>query len=247
MQIFIAKDKQQTGPFSEEQVQAMVASGMVSHSDLAWHEGLSGWIPLNQVLNVNPSARQPNQPPPIAGQMRTAPTSASTNGAIFLYIPTGRLIGMSIGTFGLYQAYWIYRNWRFFKERDGLSIQPFWRGIFGIFFIGSLLTKIKADISANRILPASFSPGGLAVGWIGLVILGWLLSGVPSLGVNIFGMILSVSAVLCVLPVQQYINSLNESLPTRPPYCGWSTGHIVCLVVGIIIWLLFMVGMVLPQ
>ena len=150
---------------------------------------------------------------------------------------------MNIATLGLYQVYWIYRNWRFFKERDGLSIQPFWRGVFGVFFFNSLLNNIKNDAAASRILPASFSPGGLAAGWIILVILGNLLGRAPAGGANIFGIILSVSAVFCVLPVQQYVNSLNESLPVRPAFYGWSTGHIVCLIVGIILWLLVLVGL----
>lgn len=241
MQIFIAKDKQQTGPFSEEQIQGMIASGMVYPTDLAWHEGLSGWLPLNQVLNVSPQNPQAAQPPPYPESTRSAAMPSSD--AMFLYIPTGRLIGMSIATLGLYQAYWVYRNWRFLKDRDGLSIQPFWRGIFGVFFISSLLNKIKTDTAAIRIQPASFSPGGLAAGWIVLIILGNLLGRAPAVGANIFGIILSVSAVFCILPVQQYINALNESLPTRPAYYGWSTGHIVCLVVGIILWLLVMVGL----
>ncbi len=220
----------------------MLSSGMVAPTDLAWHDGLPGWLPLNQVLNV----RQPN---PQAAQSPTFPNPIHSDatpdtGAMFLYIPTGRLIGMSVATLGLYQAYWVYRNWRFFKERDGLSIQPFWRGIFGVFFISSLLNKIKTDTAASHILPASFSPGGIAAGWIILVILGNLLGRAPAVGANLLGIILSLSAVFCLLPVQQYINTLNESLPARPAYYGWSTGHIVCLVVGIILWLLVLVGLV---
>lgn len=59
MQIFIAKDKQQTGPFSEEQIRGMLAAGMVSPTDLAWHDQLDDWIPLDQVLG----AENPNPPP----------------------------------------------------------------------------------------------------------------------------------------------------------------------------------------
>jgi len=175
MQIFIAKNKQQTGPFSEEQVQGMLASGMVAPTALAWHEGLSGWLPLNQVLNVSPPNPQSAQPPPFPDPTRSAATPSS--GAMFLYIPTGRLIGMSIATFGLYQVYWIYRNWRFLKDRDGLNIQPFWRGVFGIFFISSLFNRIKTDAAGNRTPVGDFSASGMSTGWIVVILIGWILSG----------------------------------------------------------------------
>ncbi|MBI5777965.1 MAG: hypothetical protein HZA49_00725 [Planctomycetes bacterium] len=53
---------------------------------------------------------------------------------LFLYIPISRLILLSILSFSLYEFYWIYKNWRYIKEREGLEIKPFWRGFFGIFF-----------------------------------------------------------------------------------------------------------------
>lgn len=59
MQIFIAKSDNQTGPFSEEQIHSMLKSGMINRNDLAWHEGLSSWLPLHQILNVS----QPLPPP----------------------------------------------------------------------------------------------------------------------------------------------------------------------------------------
>ena len=49
---------------------------------------------------------------------------------LFLHIPVPRLILLSIASCGLYEAYWIYKNWRYIKERDGLNIRPFWRGVF---------------------------------------------------------------------------------------------------------------------
>jgi hypothetical protein len=65
MEIFIARDKQQTGPFSEEQIRGMLSAGMISSTDLAWHDQLAGWLPLDQILNVATSnPPPPPQPPP---------------------------------------------------------------------------------------------------------------------------------------------------------------------------------------
>ena len=150
---------------------------------------------------------------------------------------------MSLVTLGLYEVYWIYRNWRFLKERDNLQIQPFWRAVFGIFFIKSLLTAIKNDTAANTIFPATFSPGALATGWIILVLLGALSQRSPDPVVNIFGLIISAPSFAFLLPAQKYINRVNESLPIRPSYYRWSAGHIVLLVIGIAVWLLTLVNL----
>jgi uncharacterized RDD family membrane protein YckC len=54
MEIYIAKSGKETGPFTKEQIPAMLESGMVMLTDSVWHEGLAGWIPIHQFLNVRP-------------------------------------------------------------------------------------------------------------------------------------------------------------------------------------------------
>jgi hypothetical protein len=61
MQIYIAKSRQQTGPFSEQQIESKLNSGMVALSDSAWHEDyLSGCpcsksSPLQSPLSYGPA------------------------------------------------------------------------------------------------------------------------------------------------------------------------------------------------
>ena len=71
MQIYVAKSGQQTGPFSEEQIHSMLKSGMVGLADSAWHEGLTSWLPLNQLLDVCPPIPQPTQAPLLSSQRST--------------------------------------------------------------------------------------------------------------------------------------------------------------------------------
>jgi len=56
MEFYLAKDGKQTGPFSEEQVKSMLGSGLLTGSELCWHEGLPNWAPLFQVLPGVPAA-----------------------------------------------------------------------------------------------------------------------------------------------------------------------------------------------
>src|SRR5262245_2538910 len=178
-----------------------------------------------------PEPPSPPMPPP------PAPPAVPTT-SFFLYIPKARLVVMSLVTLGIYEAYWIYRNWRFLKQRDNLRIQPFWRAFFGIFFIYSLLTAIKNDRMGNDILPATFSSGALAAGWIIFMVIGSLSQQSSDLVVSTLGLIISAPTFAFLLPVQNYINRVNESLPIRPVYYGWSVGQIVLLVIAIAFWLL---------
>jgi uncharacterized protein DUF4339 len=49
MNIYLTKNGQQLGPYALADVQNMVATGTLHADDLAWYEGLAGWIPLHQV------------------------------------------------------------------------------------------------------------------------------------------------------------------------------------------------------
>lgn len=49
MQIYLARNNEQAGPYSLEQVNQMLANGQVVLTDLAWHEGMAEWKPLGDL------------------------------------------------------------------------------------------------------------------------------------------------------------------------------------------------------
>lgn len=59
MQIHIAKDGQQSGPFPEAEVRQKLAAGYFSGSEMAWYEGLSSWQPLTTLLGEPASGAPP--------------------------------------------------------------------------------------------------------------------------------------------------------------------------------------------
>ena len=66
MEIYIARNGQQAGPFSEEQLKSMIQSGIASLNDQAWHQELSEWTPLHRVLKLCPPVPPVQQPPQIS-------------------------------------------------------------------------------------------------------------------------------------------------------------------------------------
>ncbi|HWA51688.1 MAG TPA: trypsin-like peptidase domain-containing protein [Patescibacteria group bacterium] len=64
---------------------------------------------------------------------------------------------MSICTFGIYDIYWFYKQWKSFKSDKNLKISPFWRSIFSPIFSYSLFKTISnasKEIDGNKGLEA---------------------------------------------------------------------------------------------
>lgn len=167
---YVVQNGEKAGPFEEAEILRRIEEGGLRPDDLCWREGMADWQPIATVLSV---ASRKSSPPPIP----SAPTHAVQQvPPLFLHIPVGRLILMSIVSFSAYEMYWIYKNWRYVKERDKLNIRPFWRGWFGIFNCHSLLRRIYEDKEARSVEVPSFSPSALATGWVVLIIISNLIS-----------------------------------------------------------------------
>jgi hypothetical protein len=66
--IYIHKDGNQLGPFTEQQLKDEITQGHLSASDLAWKEGTPDWVPISSLLGgtpppVSPSAVTPSAMP----------------------------------------------------------------------------------------------------------------------------------------------------------------------------------------
>jgi hypothetical protein len=51
MQIYLARNNQQAGPYTLEQLNQMLANQQVLLTDLAWHQGMTEWKPLGELTN----------------------------------------------------------------------------------------------------------------------------------------------------------------------------------------------------
>jgi hypothetical protein len=56
MQIYVHRNNQQLGPFTEAEIKAQLASGVISPQDHVWWEGQANWIPLAQSSLMAPAA-----------------------------------------------------------------------------------------------------------------------------------------------------------------------------------------------
>ena len=56
MQIYVHRNNQQLGPFTEAEIKAQLASGTISPQDHVWWQGQAGWVPLSQTPFAGPGA-----------------------------------------------------------------------------------------------------------------------------------------------------------------------------------------------
>jgi len=194
---------------------------------------------LQNLQHSQSSSFKSPQPSPIPDSSEQPVQNSSS--PLFLYISVWQLIIFSIVSFGVYQAYWIYKNWRYLKEREGLKIKPLWRGVFSIFFCHRLLHRIHGDKAINSIKPSSFSPTLLATIWVCLAIVSNIiyqqLTGMGGPGPAIYSSIFLILSTLCIVPVQNHINFVTRRQFPNEEFYKWSWGHTVCLLLGIANWI----------
>ena len=76
MEIFVLRNGEQIGPFSEETVQSQLKRGGLLPTDKAWRKGLPEWVPLGEVMN--PASSEPPPAPGASGVRGVAATKAPT-------------------------------------------------------------------------------------------------------------------------------------------------------------------------
>lgn len=65
---------------------------------------------------------------------------------VFYPVSMTKFAVMSFMTFGLYQYYWIFKNWQWVRDVENEVISPFWRTFFSVIFNFSLFSRLgKAE------------------------------------------------------------------------------------------------------
>jgi hypothetical protein len=68
MDIHVARNGRQSGPFSLEEVRRQLAAGTLLPTDFGWTEGAAGWVPLGSFPGLTSSALPPMPPPPLPAE-----------------------------------------------------------------------------------------------------------------------------------------------------------------------------------
>ena len=166
---------------------------------------------------------QPNRyAPPTAAVADVPVYEAAEAEPLFFAVSPLKLAVMSVCTFGLYEVFWFYWNWKLLKAQ-GHDVWPAPRAFFGIFFCHSMFGEVRDRSEAMGIEPRLSST---AMAW------GWVISQFTWRAPGIFGLLFFLSVVF-MMPVQARINRINAAAaPGHDPNDRFTLWNWVAIVVG---------------
>jgi hypothetical protein len=166
------------------------------------------------------------------------PSTTGAGATPFFAVSLFKLTVMAVCTLSIYALYWFYCNWKLIKTRESLDISPFWRAFFAFFFCYQCFTRIR-EYAGTLGLPATLPAGDLAVAWV-ITTVAWKLPDPYWL--------ITFLAVAFLLPVQAYVNRINNTvMPEHDPNSRFTLWNWVGVLVGGIFVTLGVVNTFLPD
>jgi len=154
-------------------------------------------------------------------------------------ISVNKFIFLSIISFGLYELWWIYKEWRFFQQKEKSDITPAARAIFSIFYLHSLFSRILG-FAKEKGYSGTYSATLLFIGYI----VGSLLAQLP----EPFWIVSLITLVFLIPPFKAMNfakqNSTDFIVTEETSY---SNRQIVLIIIGIVFWTLVLWGMTLTS
>jgi hypothetical protein len=155
---------------------------------------------------------------------------------LFFPVSVTKLIVLSTFTFGIYEFYWFYKNWRLIAKREKSDISPFWRTFFAYFYCHALFLQVRQEqtrLEGSRPLAAV----SLAAGWI-IANLVWVLPDPCWL--------LSFTSVLFMIPVQRVAERLNAvAAPNHDRNERFTPGNWAAIAIGGVVLVLLIAASML--
>ena len=177
------------------------------------------------------------------------------------YIATGRIIALSVISFGIYWIYWMYRTWKQYRDHTGEEAYPVWHGLTQLvpvygFFRFHAHARVFKTLMQRRGVPDTLNLDALVVIVVvntiaNLVAGGLSNSSSVSLTVRLVAFVVQLATiavgigVLC--RIQSNLNRYWADVDHRLTQSArFGKGEIVCIGLGIIAWLGSIAGIIWP-
>jgi hypothetical protein len=162
---------------------------------------------------------------------------AAAPDALFFTASPAKFVIMSIATFGFYDLYWFYKNWRTVRTRTGRSISPFWRAFFSVIWSYGCFKEIAMGTEAAA------SRANQAIGLAFLYILLNVASRLPDPY-----WLVSLGTFVPVMVANGWAREANERIesgyPENASFSGWNWAAII---LGGALIALAIIGAFLPE
>ncbi len=228
---FYSKEGKDYGPLSSQKIADTVLSGSLELEDYVISEQTKVWEKIHDVPEIMDIIHKPAAKPIFDAladsefrdfiMEETDPDNPARIGTLYYNIPAGKLFRLQLLTFGLFQFYWFYRQWRYLSRRGKATRGAWFLGIVidWALFVYILFQQIETDRDMFTVKRSSWNPLSLAVWWyLGTALassLTWLVDNILTGLISGFLSLTVTSFIL--IPVQRYINEVNEIRMQKKP------------------------------
>jgi hypothetical protein len=185
--------------------------------------------------------------PPAADE---APPGVSATRDFYVVSRTKFLV-LFFATFGAYQSYWFFANWRRYRDRTRQVLYPFWRAVFSPLFAHKLFALIagrpaaalpQVVAEAAPLPAASWNPSAMATLYVILVLASWVVDRLgDNVAIDLASTVLGLGTAYPLLVAQDAANTASGD-PAGASNSRMTTINYVFIVIGLLIWLLFVFG-----
>jgi hypothetical protein len=157
---------------------------------------------------------------------------------VYFPVSVRKLFVMSLATWGLYEFYWFYENWKLVHARSRKRMMPFWRAFFAPVWAERLF-KYIANRALDEGVRPRFSPSPMA-GLFALLLISVKLPDPYSL--------VAFFSFIPLLRVQRAVIEINRRVaPDAPVNARFSALNVVGIVIGGLLLLLVVVRSLVPE
>lgn len=152
--------------------------------------------------------------------------------------PVWKFLTLYIITFGIYQIPWAHKQWKFIKEQENLNINTWVSALFLGFTLHNLSQKVFS-LAEGQGYRRKYSP-------FQLTLLYWIFVPISRLPDPfwLISLLSFVPLIIILNAVNFYWKQKQPNLSTKNNFTG---RELVLVVVGIIFWLLVLIGLFLPN
>lgn len=161
MNYYLYLNGEQAGPYTEEEIIQMVASGQVSATDFAWREGMEQWLPIEAVMTLTPQvamAPAPQDDVPLPPNSAAPTTAGFVSRKYWILIALGVVLAVA--------AYLISPFWAVHKLRQAAESKDAVYITDSVDF-PSFRESLKGAITAQMAKEATSSEGDGGFGALG--------------------------------------------------------------------------------
>jgi hypothetical protein len=145
MSYYINRSGQEYGPYTLADLQRYVASGNILPTDVVRGEGITGWVPVSQVIGNVPAPAPAPTPATTPAQVGMAPAMAYPDPPSLHW---GIALLLGIVTCGIFGWVWAFVEASWAKKVDPASKAAVYWGIAVALFAVSIVLNLNPDMKA---------------------------------------------------------------------------------------------------